>query len=314
MARKPRIHFPGAFYHVILRGNAGQDIFFRVADRSKLYLLLQQGTERYKHRIHAFCCMTNHIHLVIQVLEIPLSRIIQNLSFRYTRHINSNRNKTGHLFQGRYKAIVIDADNYLLELVRYIHLNPVRAHMVKLPQEFKWSSHRCYIGGTKIPWLTTSWVLGQFGEKEDNARRLYEQFVLQDLHRQSRKEFQCGTHEGRILGSDSFAEVALVKANEQFQARYSIDDIVSLVSKESSIEPRQILQPGRNRNAAKARALIAYLVLESKHITLTELSKHLNRDLSGLSQAANRLQKRMQNDRALQVQVKGISTNLQRCP
>ena len=122
MARKSRIHYPGAVYHVILRGNGGQDIFFARQDRTRFYLLLQEGVERFGHRIHAFCCMTNHVHLAIQVAEIPLAKIMQNVSFRYTRHINNREKRIGHLFQGRYKALLIDADSYLLELVRYIHL------------------------------------------------------------------------------------------------------------------------------------------------------------------------------------------------
>ena len=113
MARKPRIHYPGAWYHVILRGNGGSDIFFDTQDRTQFFLLLQEGVERYGHRIHAYCLMTNHIHLVVQVANIPLSRITQNISFRYTRYINRRKNQAGHLFQGRYKALLIDAENYL---------------------------------------------------------------------------------------------------------------------------------------------------------------------------------------------------------
>jgi REP element-mobilizing transposase RayT len=109
MARKPRLHYPGAFYHVILRGNFRQDTFL---------------VERYRYRIHAFCLMSNHVHLAIQVGVVPLSRIMQNFCFRYTRWLNQQQERVGHLFQGRYKAVLLDADSYLLELTRYIHLNP----------------------------------------------------------------------------------------------------------------------------------------------------------------------------------------------
>lgn len=141
MARKPRIHYPGAFYHVMLRGNDGQVIFFDDSDRCRFYLLIQEGISRFRYRVHAFCCMGNHIHLTIQVSEIPLSRIIQNLSFRYTRWINRKYGRIGHLFQGRYKAILVDADIYLAQLVRYIHLNPVRGRLVMNPEDFSWSGH-----------------------------------------------------------------------------------------------------------------------------------------------------------------------------
>ena len=137
MARKPRIHLPDGLYHVIFRGNGGQDVFLTDADYRRFYLLLQEGTFRFGYRVHAFCLMTNHIHLALQVGEIPLSRSMQNLSFRYTRWLNWREQRTGHLFQGRYKAVLVDGDSYLLELVRYIHLNPVRAGMVtgRIPME-----------------------------------------------------------------------------------------------------------------------------------------------------------------------------------
>ena len=159
MARKPRLHYPGACYHVILRGNAGNAVFFDKEDRSRFFFLLQEGIERYKHRIHAYCLMTNHVHMAIQVGEVPLSRIIQNISFRYTRYMNSRKKQVGHLFQGRYKALLIDADSYLLELVRYVHNNPVRAGMVDTCEKYPWSSHKAYLGHELVPWLTMDWVL-----------------------------------------------------------------------------------------------------------------------------------------------------------
>jgi REP element-mobilizing transposase RayT len=102
--------------------------------------------------------MTTHVHLAIQVGEIGLPRIIQNLAFRYTRWGNWRQSRTGHLFQGRYKAVLVDADTYLLELTRYIHLNPVRSGIVRIPEDYPWSGHRAYLGLETIPWLTTEWV------------------------------------------------------------------------------------------------------------------------------------------------------------
>lgn len=157
MARKSRIHVPGGVYHVLLRGNDGQDIFFTGKDRARFSLLLQEGTERFTYLLHAFCYMTNHVHLVIQVGDVPLSKIIQNLSFRYTKYINKQKNRIGHLFQGRYKAILVDGDTYLLELVRYIHNNPLRAGLVKDPADYPWSSHRLYLGLDVLSYLTTDW-------------------------------------------------------------------------------------------------------------------------------------------------------------
>ena len=111
MSRKPRIHRPGAFYHVMLRGNNGQDIFFSDGDRSRFCLLLQQGIERFKYRIHGFCLMRNHVHLVIQAGALPLSPIMQHLASCYARYINHSQQRIGHLFQGRFRAILVDAES-----------------------------------------------------------------------------------------------------------------------------------------------------------------------------------------------------------
>ena len=110
------------------------------------YHLLQEGYQRFDHRIHAFCLMSNHVHLAIEVGAIPLAPIMQNISFRYTRWINQRQKRMGHLFQGRYKALLVDQENYLSALIRYIHLNPIRAGVVKELVEFPWSSHLAYLG------------------------------------------------------------------------------------------------------------------------------------------------------------------------
>ncbi len=211
MARKPRLHLPGGLYHVMLRGNGGQDIFFDDEDRYHLYLLIQQGVERYSHRIHGFCCMPNHLHLAIQVAEDPLSAIMQNLSFRYTRWFNKKQVRTGHLFQGRYKAILVDADNYLLELVRYIHLNPVRAGIVKKPQDYAWSGHRAYLGIETLPWLDTDWVLRQFAKRLKTCRQRYEAFVQAGTKEGYRREFHQGGEDSRVLADNRFLERHLGK-------------------------------------------------------------------------------------------------------
>ena len=173
MARKPRIHFTGACYHVILRGYARQDNFLDDVDRYRFYLLVQEGIERFGYRVHAFCLMTNHLHLAIQVGEEPLSCIIQNLSARYTRWVNWRHNRVGHLFQGRYKAVLVDADSYLVQLTAYIHLNPVRSGMAATCEEYAWSSHRSYMGANLIPWLTTETALSQFSKKPETANKLF---------------------------------------------------------------------------------------------------------------------------------------------
>src|SRR5512134_912865 len=200
MSRRPRIHYPGAVYHVILRGNAGDPIFFEDRDRYRLYLLLQCAVEKFDCRIHGYCLMTNHIHLVMQTGEMPLSRIMQNVSLRYTKWVNLTRRRTGHVFQGRYKALLIDADRYLLELIRYVHLNPVRAGTATTAESWPWSGHRAYAGMEIVPWLTTDWVLGMLTSQVTTARKAYVSFVNGGVSEGRRDEFHSGTCEGRLLG------------------------------------------------------------------------------------------------------------------
>ena len=253
MARKPRLHVPGGLYHVILRGNGGQDIFFDDEDRYHLYLLLQHGVERYGHRIHGFCCMTNHIHLAIQVADEPLSGIMQNLSFRYTRWINKKQARTGHLFQGRYKSILVDADSYVLELVRYLHLNPVRAGMVENPRDYAWSGHRAYLGLENLPWLETEWVLRQFAKRLKTCRERYESFVLAGIEEGHRTEFHDGGEDGRVLADDRFLE-RVVGQRVEPSPEVSLDEIVATVSAEYGISEAELRGSSRNRLVSEARA------------------------------------------------------------
>jgi len=287
MARKPRIHYPGAYYHVILRGNARQDIFFDDTDRYRFYLLLQEGTERFGHRIHAFCLMTNHVHLIVQVADKPLSRIMQNLSFRYTRWMNWRQNRSGHLFQGRYKSVVVDGDEYLLELVRYTHLNPVRAGIVKTPSAYRWSSHAAYCGTELIPWLTTESVLAEFSRKLATARKRYATFVSEGIGEGHRPEFHgCGSADTRLLGDSSFIERVLTAAEETpLLGRMTPEGLVELVAARYQLPHLQ----GRSHQHAEARAACAWVALETGICTLTELARILGRDISTLSAGAGRI-------------------------
>lgn len=307
MARKPRVHFPGALYHVTLRGNAGQTIFFDDRDRTRFYLLLQEGTERFRHRIHAFCLMSNHVHLAIQVGDLPLSRIIQNLSFRYTKWVNWRQSRSGHLFQGRYKAVLVNADAYLLELTRYIHLNPVRAGLVKEPEEHPWSGHRGYLGLEVIPWLTTEWVLSQFSERESSARRAYGRFIQDGKKEGYRKEYHAGSGtDSRILGDDQFIDRVLEKGERMSRHRVSLDRIIREVCKSFSLEERELLMSGRDHRLSRVRGMAAWLVMEYGIGTLGDLSRRTGRDITTLSSAAKRLQVRSKTDLELGEKVKKL--------
>jgi putative transposase len=307
MARQPRVHYPGALYHVILRGNGGQTIFFDDKDRTRFYFLVQEGIERFSHCIHAFCLMSNHIHLAVQVGDVSLSRILQNLSFRYTRWVNWRRNRTGHLFQGRYKAVLVDADAYLQGLTRYIHLNPVRARMVKEPEDYLWSGHRAYLGLETIPWLTTDWVLSQFSVRLSVARRAYERFVWEGKGGSRQEEYDRGSSaDSRILGGDAFIDRVLGQEQAKPRLKLSLDRIVREVCSQYSVKEKDLRGSGRDRRLSEARGMAAWLVLELGACTLGELGKRTGRDITTLSSAAKRLQMRAKRDLKLAEKMRKI--------
>lgn len=295
MARKPRIHLPGGLYHVIFRGNGGQDVFLTDADRYRFYLLLQEGTHRFGYRVHAFCLMTNHIHLALQVGDIPLSRAMQNLSFRYTRWINWREKRTGHLFQGRYKAVLVDGDNYLLELVRYIHLNPVRAGMVTNPEEYPWSSHRAYLGKETLPWLTTDWMLAQFGKNVAKARAAYMAFVLDGLDEERRPEFHGAGVDSRLLGDDNFMDKCL-SGSGGMPLHLTAQQIIDKVCLAYHIDVFVLKTKSQQRIASEARAVAGWLARESGCVTLSDIANIVNRDVGSISSSVRRLSDRIQDE------------------
>jgi len=205
MARPLRIVFPGAFYHVTSRGDDRRDVFKSSRDREKFLDYLASATERYGAAVHAYCLMNNHYHLFLETPAGNLPEIMQHINSAYTTYANVKRKRTGHLFQGRYKAILVEADEYAAELSRYIHLNPVRAGAVSKPEDYAWSSYRSYIGCGDAPeWLKREFILGFFGKKAGAAAD-YQAFVESMLGKEYESPLQQ-TFGSAILGTAGFIE------------------------------------------------------------------------------------------------------------
>ncbi|KUK27741.1 MAG: Transposase [Acetothermia bacterium 64_32] len=203
MARPLRVEFPGALYHITSRGNAGEPIFLDDEDRLTFLDILAEVVKRYRFLCHAYCLMGNHYHLLIETQEANLSRGIRQLNGVYTQAFNRRHGRYGHLFQGRYKAILVEKDPYLLEVARYIVLNPVRAGVVKQPGRWRWSSYRSTAGLEEPPsFLEVEWLLSQFAPDLERARRMYRRFVAQGKG----VELWGGLKGGVILGGERFVE------------------------------------------------------------------------------------------------------------
>lgn len=179
MARQLRIEYPGALYHVTSRGNARNDIVTDDDDRKNFLSVLGGVVKRFNWLCHAYCLMDNHYHLLIETPDGNLAKGMRQLNGVYTQRFNKRHAMVGHIFQGRYKAIIVEKESYLLELARYIVLNPVRARMVKSPATWKWSSYAAtagLCGATDL--LTKSWILSQFGSAEKAAQKCYKEFIV----------------------------------------------------------------------------------------------------------------------------------------
>ena len=180
MSRPLRLEYPGAVYHVTSRGNARQHIVADDRDRTLFLERLAQVIDRFGWLCHAYCLMDNHYHLLIETPQPNLSRGMRQLNGTYTQAVNRRHQRVGHLFQGRFTAILVEKEAHLLELCRYVVLNPVRAQMVRHPRLWTWSSYRATAGECPGPvWLTTGWILAHFGTKVRQAQEHYRQFVAE---------------------------------------------------------------------------------------------------------------------------------------
>jgi len=204
MARPLRIEYPGAVYHITGRGNEKRDVFRDDSDRELFLATIHRANSRYNWICHSYCLMDNHYHLLIETPDGNLSMGARQLNGVYTQLFNKRHGRTGHLFQGRYKAVLIQKDEHLLEVCRYVVLNPVRAGMVARAEDWKWSSYRA-ITGWEPPHscLTTDWVLGQFGEERMKAEKEYRQFVQEGVGQES---IWSGVKGQAVLGKDGFID------------------------------------------------------------------------------------------------------------
>jgi len=201
VSRQLRIVYPGALYHLTSRGNERKDIYREPVDRSIFLELLGSVVERFSWLCHSYCEMGNHYHLLVETPKPNLVEGMQRLNGCYAQGCNRRWGRVGHLFQGRYNAILVEKETYLLELVRYISLNPVRAGMFERPERWRWSSYRAYLGLAPRPaWLTTDWVLAQFAPKRARARERLHEFVLEGISTPASLPIR-----GELfLGSDAF--------------------------------------------------------------------------------------------------------------
>jgi REP-associated tyrosine transposase len=297
MARQPRIEYPGALYHVISRGIERRGLFRDDADRKRYLSYLERAVERFRCRILAYCLMSNHVHLAVETGKIPLSRIMRSINTSCAGYFNARHRRTGYLFQGRYKAFLVDQDEYLVSLVRYIHENPVRAGIVKRPGEYRWSSHRSHLDGGPR-WLATDEVLGRFGRSRSTARKNFAAFFGEEEklpYSSARRYVQT------VVGEEGFAQSVLERPEDDalLIRRIEPERLVEWVSRAENVDAGELSGLGRGRDISRVRAICGYLGREVARLPLSRIARVLNRDTSTLWRDVARLEAEMANDKRL---------------
>ena len=209
MTRPLRLQFEGALYHITSRRDGWEQIYLSNDDRYQFLEILGNVQERFNWVIHAHCLMTNYYHLLVETPDSNISKVMLQLNSVYTQNFNRRYNRVGHVFQGRYKAVLVEKKSYLLELARYVILNPVRAGMVRSPEQWPWSSYRAMIGKEPAPeWIETRWILVAFGKTESEASAHYARFVGEGIVQPSP---WVHLKNQIFLGSDTFVKSMIGK-------------------------------------------------------------------------------------------------------
>ncbi len=290
MPRPPRLDAAGTVTHVIARGNERRPLFREDGDRERYLELLAEACSRHGARVLAWCLMPNHVHLALQTGAVPVSRVVHDVHARYAQYFNRAHDRSGHLFQGRFQGLVIDRDAYLLEVVRYIHRNPVKARLVARPEDFPWSSHGAYLGAAP-PWLDTSEVLSLLAGSRPKARRLFREFVAETpTGRYDPDDARLG-----VVGGEDFVRAALARAGKAELARRTLtpEAIAEVVAAKEGVTLEELRGPARVRSLSRVRSLCALLGREVGQVSLARTARLFRRDPSTISRDVAYLERRL---------------------
>jgi len=282
MPRRLRIHLPGAFYHVTLRGNHQQAIFFVDADRALLNTIVGRALETFASRLHAYCWMSNHLHLLLQAGETAIAAPMRQIASEFARAMQRKTSTTGHFFERRYHATLVDTDSYLLEVLRYVHRNPVEAGIVSSLGAYPWSSHHAYLGLRCESWVCTDFLLGMFAADRAGAVSAYGRFLECAIEPEWVRELE--NREVGVLGSDEFL-ARVNKAHVRGRPRGSLQDLLAEACQRFEIPLERLSSPIRDSYLAKVRAWIGHQARQRHIATLSEVARALGRTEATLRQA-----------------------------
>jgi len=296
MARRPRVFAPEVLYHVIVRGNHRQVTFRTPADYQAYLERLARYLSQCQVRLWAYCLMPNHVHLLAETGNQPLSTFMQRLQQSYTMYFNRTHRKVGHLFQGRYKAIICDKDAYLLTLIRYLHLNPVRAKLVKQPDAYPYSGHTAYLTGRANDVLDPTPGLEAFG-----GRRAYRRFVREGMGEGHQPDYYA-VEDQRFLGSEHFVEKwqSRIPAASSPRPRQSLSRALHAIATEVGMDVAELRSADRSWAVSQQRTKAAYLLIRQWGYRLSDVAAALHRDPATVSTLVTRLTARFSEEPTLQ--------------
>jgi REP element-mobilizing transposase RayT len=305
MSRPLRIEYPGAFYHVINRGLERREIFRTKQDYEYFLSLLSQTHQKYGLVIHSYCLMPNHYHIYLETPHGHLSKIMRELDGHYTQKFNKKHARVGPLMQGRYKAVVVEQDSYSLQLSKYIHLNPVRAKIVKNPEEFLWSSYAVYVGKAEAPdFLKTNFLLGQFSSSVKKARKGFKEFTLQDMEDGWSPEKEA--YKGLILGGSDF----ISRIQDAHLAGKSDPEIPKLKAAQKQLLPEQIHKfvAALTKDKNIANKLFIFALKKYSSLTLNEIGATAGGlSYMAVSKIAKRIEDKSKKDKTLKTLIEKIA-------
>jgi len=316
MARPVRIEYPGAVYHVICRGNNRQAVFHDDRDRQRYLEKLSLYLEQKGVELLCYCLLTNHVHLVVETPGGNLSKMMQPFQTSYTVYFNKRHRRSGHVFEQRYKALLVDKDNYLLEVSRYVHLNPVAAKIVKRPQDYRWSSYGGYLRGKGISGLKCETVLGYFAGRRRRQLAQYREFVEGEVGAKE-KLMEPPVLRQAFVGDEEFVEEARKKADKRsvLEGHYPLRRVAQAVCKVSGVGEREIKCPMRAEAVQQARELLCYISRRRSDVGLRELAGFLGvKELSTPSHALRRAEQRIKTDLSFRRQLDRVLRTLGHSP
>jgi putative transposase len=302
MARKPRLFAPGVLVHVIVRGNQRQKTFLSPADCQSYLEKLTQYRRRHEVTIYAYCLMPNHVHLLLECGKTPLGKFMQGLQQSYTQYYNRKYKKVGHLFQGRYKAILCQKDAYLLELVRYIHLNPVRSKLALTPQDYRYSGDPAYRSGKATAIIDPRAVLKMIGGTNG-----YKKFI-RDGHEDGHREEYYEVVDQRFLGDQEFGEeLTRNYEDEEPKKRRALSVVVKELAAGLKIDIEPLRAPSRGWKVAGQRTMIAYVLVRRAGYPVKDVAGYFGRDATTISSMLSRYDTRLENEPQVERQMEKLA-------